>query len=141
MSMPVSPAQQPGHAGMLLRAARTARGLRQWEVGEGAGISPSRLSALETGADPVRPGDAARLAPVLGLAPGDLLRAPRPAGRQPAVSSSRATAVPTFKDIPATCPCEWAMEFEGPRPSGWAVAEAAPGCLHHGDGGGQVSGK
>jgi DNA-binding Xre family transcriptional regulator len=134
MSRLISPAPQPGHAGTLLRAARTARGLRQWEAAKDAGIAQSRLSALETGADPVRPGDVARLAPVLGLAPGDLLRAPRPARRRPAVTSSRATMVLTFKDIPVSCPCEWAMEFEGPRPCGWALAQAAPGCLHHGNG-------
>jgi DNA-binding XRE family transcriptional regulator len=120
-----------GHAGTLLLEARTARGLFQWEAAKAAGISAARLSALENGADIVRPGDARRLGHVLGLDAGDLLRAPRPPRQAPSVSPSPAFLVTTFRGIPATCPCDWRMTFAGRRPSGWELAETVARCLHH----------
>lgn len=120
-----------GHAGTLLRDARAAKGLRQWEAARQAGISAPRLSALENGTDIVRPGDARRLGHVLGIDAGELLRAPRPPRRAPAVSPSPVALAATFRNIPATCPCDWAMTFEKRRPSGWELARAVPACIHH----------
>jgi transcriptional regulator with XRE-family HTH domain len=129
------------HAGTMLRDARTAKGLLQWEAARDAGMTASRLSVIETDKAPVRPLDAARLAPVLGLDEADLMRAPRPeAAVRPAAPSSR-TAPPSqaawarsFKDIPATCPCDWAMQFSKRRPSGWELAGVRGTCMHHGSG-------
>lgn len=121
-----------GHAGTLLREARTAKGLRQWEAARAAGIGVTRLSALEHGTEVVRPGDARKLAPVLGLDAAELLRAPRPQRRPQAVTASPAVTSHSFKDIPATCLCEWQMTFRR-RPSGWELAEAHPACVHHKD--------
>lgn len=132
------------HAGVLLRAARTAKGLRQLDVARDAGMSASLLSVLENGQVRVRPWDAARLAPALGLDPGDLLRAPAPPPPGPpqraaavpprSVAHSRTPAVTSFRDIPATCLCDWRMVFERRRPSGWELAKAVSGCPHHGNG-------
>jgi len=120
-----------GHAGTMLRDARTARGLRQWQVARDAGIGATRLSALERGREPVGAGDARRLAPVLGLDAGELLRAPRPQRRPQAVTASPAVTAGSFKDIPATCLCDWQMTFRRRRPSGWELAEIARDCPHH----------
>jgi len=120
-----------GHAGTMLRDARTVQGLRQWQVARDAGIGPTRLSALEHGAELVCPGDARKLAPVLGLNAAELLRAPRPERRALAVTASPALTVRSFKDIAATCLCDWEMTFAGRRPSGWKLARIARGCLHH----------
>jgi transcriptional regulator with XRE-family HTH domain len=125
------------HAGTLLREARAAKGLFQWEAAKAAGISAARLSTLENGADIVRPGDARRLGHVLGLDAGELLRAPRPPRRAPSVSPSPAALVMTFRDIPATCPCDWRMRLARRRPSGWELASITAMCLHHGSGGGR----
>jgi transcriptional regulator with XRE-family HTH domain len=129
------------HAGTMLRDARTAKGLLQWEAARDAGMTASRLSVIETGKAPVRPLDAARLAPVLGLDEEDLMRAPRP---EPAVrrtalpartaAASRAVLARSFKDIPATCPCDWRMTFEKYRPSGWELTVVRGACMHHGSG-------
>lgn len=120
-----------GHAGTLLRDARAAKGLCQWEAAKAAGISPTYLSRLENGAELVPPAAAARLGRVLGLDAGELLRAPRPPRRAPAVAPSPVALVATFRNIPATCPCDWAMTFSKRRPSGWELARALPACIHH----------
>jgi hypothetical protein len=100
-------------------------------------MSPSTLSVIETGKAAVRPLDAVRLGPVLGLDPAELLRAPLPQARQEVPPSrtslpSRAALVRSFKHIPATCPCDWRMVFEARRPSGWELAGTRAECLHHG---------
>lgn len=123
-----------GHAGTLLRDARAAKGLCQWEAAKAAGISPTYLSRLENGAELVPPGAAARLGHALGLDPADLLRAPRPPRRAPSLTTAPAASVATFRNIPATCPCDWAMTFSKRRPSGWELARAVPACMHHKNG-------
>jgi transcriptional regulator with XRE-family HTH domain len=124
-----------GHAGTVLSSARRARQLTQWEAARAAGISSSYLSKLETGTEPVPPGAAARLAPVLGLKAADLTRAPRPQRASRAVAPSPAVSARSFRDIPVTCPCDWRMTFEDRRPSGWELAGAKAACPHHGNGG------
>jgi hypothetical protein len=126
-----------GHAGTLLRAGREAKGLRLREAAQQAGISQPRLSALEHGAELVRPGDARRLGHVLGLDAGELLRAPRPPRRAPAVTPSPAVTVATFRGIHATCPCDWQMTFRKSRPSGWELVTPLAACLHHRNGAGR----
>ena len=121
------------HAGTLLREARTARGLRQHYAARLAGISPERLSALENGRDHVRPGDADRLGPVLGIGARELLLAPRPPHRPMPPSAWRAEAARSFREIPASCPCDWHMRFEGGRPAGWELETAEAKCRHHGE--------
>jgi transcriptional regulator with XRE-family HTH domain len=118
-----------GHAGTLLHSARTARGMAQWQVTRYTGISTSRLSVLERGKGLMRPGEATALAAVLGIAPADLTRAPAP----PPLPW-HAALVKSFTEIPRTCPCDWDMRFAGFRPSGWRLAQARPGCRHHGAG-------
>lgn len=122
-------------AGALLSSARRARQRTQWEIANAAGITSGYLSQLETGAARVPPAAAARLAPVLGLDAAELVRASRlrtvPAdARRPAAGSVR-----SFKDIPAVCPCDWAMAFVGRRPAGWDLVTERPGCPCHGNGG------
>jgi hypothetical protein len=100
-------------------------------------MSPSTLSVIETGKAAVRPLDAVRLGPVLGLDPAELLRAPLPQARQEVPPSrtslpSRAALVRSFKEIPATCPCDWRMTFRDRRPSGWELAGTRAECAHHG---------
>jgi transcriptional regulator with XRE-family HTH domain len=117
-------------AGALLRSARTARRLRQWEVVRDTGIGLSRLSALENGAARARPAEVTALAAVLGIDAAGLLRAPvLRSPREPAVPAVLARS---FRDIPVTCPCDWLMTFARRRPSGWELAQARPGCAHHG---------
>jgi len=115
----------------MLLSARGAKGLKQWEVARTAGIAASRLSALEHGTQPVGPGDARKLAPVLGLDAAELLRAPRPERRRPTVTAMPAVTAKSFKDIAATCPCDWEMTFARRKPSGWKLARVKRGCLHH----------
>lgn len=100
-------------------------------------MSPSTLSVIETGRAVVRPLDAVRLGPVLGLDPAELLRAPLPQARQEVPPSrtsapSRAASVRSFKHIPATCPCDWRMTFRDRKPSGWELAGTRAECPHHG---------
>jgi transcriptional regulator with XRE-family HTH domain len=120
------------HAGTLVREARKTRGLRQWEIARDAGMSPARLSTIESGTDYIRPGDAARLGPVIGIAARDLLLAPRPARRPVRAPAWVAVVARSCRDIPASCACDWRMRITDRRPSGWELAKAEPKCRHHG---------
>lgn len=120
-----------GYAGAVLRSARGARRMTQWEVCRAAGISQTRLSVLENGKKPVRPAEADRLAPVLGLAAAVLVRPPAPPRRPARTVAPAAVRVRTFTDIPACCPCDWQMTFTARKPSGWTLAKVAPGCPGH----------
>jgi hypothetical protein len=120
-----------GHAGTLLRSARRARRLKQWEVVRATGISLTRISVLENGHKPVRADEAERLALALGLDAHALTHPPVTVPPPERTVPPPSVTVRSFKDIPATCPCGWRMTFGNRRPSGWALAEVKPGCLHH----------
>ncbi len=111
------------HAGTLLRAARTSRGIPQWVIAKNAHINASRLSALELGKEQISPGEAARLAFALKLNVQVLLRKPR----RMTVSSWQRTQVRTFREILATCSCGWVRLVDG----SWVHVQAELDCPHH----------
>jgi DNA-binding XRE family transcriptional regulator len=118
-------------AGAALRAARKAAALTQWELARKTGVSASWVSQAENGRVCLAPAYAAAMAGLLGLDAGDLAR---PDTEREAWRPWTMTAqVRSHRDVPALCPCDWAMTFVGGRVSGWAVAQAKAGCIHHGE--------
>ena len=104
-----------------IRRLRQARGLTQAELAALMHYSTGWVSKREAGGALLTRGEVMLACAVLR------------AGEQP---EPPRTPVPgpvrSFRDIPLTCPCGWAMTFEGRRPSGWVLVKPWPECLHHG---------
>lgn len=61
-----------------IRKAREGAGHSQASLARASGVAQSHISKLESGAWPIRPTTAKKLADALDLTPGDLTRADQP---------------------------------------------------------------
>ena len=111
-------------AGARVRAARRAKGWRQWELARKAGVPLLYVSTLENGHEPPTGMRWTAVADALGLKAG-----------QPAPAATPAEALPAHppvrwnRDISRACDCEWEITTgEDRRVAGWRVAVPRPGC-------------
>lgn len=107
-----------------IRQLRRARGLTQAGLAELLHYSAGWVAKREAAGALLTRDEVTQLCAVLraGEAPAGLgAPATVPVGRR------------SFRDIPRTCPCDWAMTFDRQRPSGWVLARPWPGCRHHGE--------
>lgn len=105
-----------------IRQLRRARGLTQAEFAALLYRSTGWVSKREVGGALLTRGEVMHACAVLR------------AGEAPDEPPPEAVAgqVRSFRDIPVSCPCDWAMTFWKQRPSGWELARPWPGCVHHG---------